>query len=160
LDIFFIGLLVCLLIVFFQDWKYRAIHVLLPVVIFFTSYFIIKHENKLSNKIMLLNICFFTITLSILTIYMSIKNKRFLNPFQNYFGFGDLLFYITITPLFNLKNYILFFILSMFFAIGLQFALRKTMKHNTVPLAGFSALLLSILLIVNSFLSIPKISLI
>jgi hypothetical protein len=160
LDIFFIGLLVCLLIVFFQDWKYRAIHVLLPIVIFLTSYFIIKHENKLSNKIMLLNICFFTITLSILTIYMSIKNKRFLNPFQNYFGFGDLLFYITITPLFNLKNYILFFILSMFFAIGLQFALRKTMKHNTVPLAGFSALLLSILLIVNSFLSIPKISLI
>jgi hypothetical protein len=160
LDIFFIGLLVCLLIVFYQDWKYRAIHVLLPVVIFFTSYFIIKHENKLSNKIMLSNICFFTITLSILTIYMSIKNKRFLNPFQNYFGFGDLLFYITITPLFNLKNYILFFILSMFFAIGLQFALRKTMKHNTVPLAGFSALLLSILLIVNSFLSVPKISLI
>lgn len=158
--IVFIGLLLCLLIVFFQDWKYRAIHVLLPTIIFFSSYFIIQQENRLSNKIMFLNICFFLITLSILTIYMSIKNKSFLNPFQNYFGFGDLLFYITITPLFNLKNYILFFILSMFFAIGLQFTLRKTMKHNTVPLAGFSSLFLFIVLTMDSLLNIPKISLI
>jgi NADH:ubiquinone oxidoreductase subunit K len=91
---------------------------------------------------------------------MSLKNKRFLNPFQNYFGLGDLLFYIGITPLFNLKNYIVFFILSMFFAICLQFSLRKTMKHNTVPLAGFSALFLFIVLIMDNLLSIPKISLI
>lgn len=91
---------------------------------------------------------------------MSIKNKRFLNPFQNYFGLGDLLFYISITPLFNLKNYILFFILSMFFAICLQLTLKKTMKHNTVPLAGFSSLLLFIILMMDSLLSTPKISLI
>ncbi|PJJ11129.1 type IV leader peptidase family protein [Flavobacterium sp. 1] len=160
MEIIFTGLLLCLLIVFFQDWKYRAIHVVLPLLIFLSSYFIIRQENKLSNKIMLLNICFFLITLSILTIYMSLKNKRFLNPFQNYFGLGDLLFYIAITPFFNNKNYILFFILSMFFAICLQFTLRKKMKHDTVPLAGFSALFLFIILAMDSLLSIPKISLI
>lgn len=160
MEIVFIGLLFCLLIVFFQDWKYRAIHVVLPILIFLSSYFIIKQENKLSNKIMLLNICFFIITLSILTIYMSLKNKRFLNPFQNYFGLGDLLFYICIAPLFNLKNYILYFILSMFFAICMQFTLRKKMKHNTVPLAGFSALFLFIILAMDSLLNVPKISLI
>lgn len=160
MEIVFIGLLFCLLIVFFQDWKYRAIHVVLPILIFLSSYFIIKQENKLSNKIMLLNICFFIITLSILTIYMSLKNKRFLNPFQNYFGLGDLLFYICIAPLFNLKNYILYFILSMFFAICMQFTLRKKIKHNTVPLAGFSALFLFIILAMDSLLNVPKISLI
>jgi cytochrome bd-type quinol oxidase subunit 2 len=148
------------MILFFQDWKYRAIHVVLPILIFLSSYFIIKQENKLSNKIMILNICFFILTLSILVIYMSLKNKCFLNPFQNYFGLGDLLFYISIAPLFNLKNYILFFILSMFFAICLQFTLRKNMKHNTVPLAGFSALFLFIILAMDNLLSIPKISLI
>ncbi|WP_319800275.1 hypothetical protein [Flavobacterium sp. N3904] len=145
---------------FFQDWKYRAIHVVLPTLIFLLSYFIINQENKLSNKIMILNLCFFLITLSILTLYMSLKNKHFLNPFQNYFGLGDLLFYISITPLFNLKNYILFFILSMIFAICLQFTLRKKIKHNTVPLAGFSALFLFIILAMDGLLSIPKISLI
>lgn len=91
---------------------------------------------------------------------MSLKNKHFLNPFQNYFGLGDLLFYICIAPLFNLKNYILYFILSMFFAICLQFTLRKKMKHDTVPLAGFSALFLFLILAMDSLLSIPKISLI
>lgn len=160
MDIIFIGLLLCLLVLFFQDWKYRAIHVVLPILIFLSSYFIIKQENKLSNKIMILNLCFFLITLSILTLYMSLKNKRFLNPFQNYFGLGDLLFYISIAPLFNLKNYVLFFILSMIFAICLQFTLRKKMKHNTVPLAGFSALFLFIILAMDGLLSIPKISLI
>jgi cytochrome bd-type quinol oxidase subunit 2 len=160
LEIIFTGLLLCLLVLFFQDWKYRAIHVVLPILIFLSSYFIIKQENKLSNKIMILNLCFFLITLSILTLYMSLKNKRFLNPFQNYFGLGDLLFYISIAPLFNLKNYVLFFILSMIFAICLQFTLRKKMKHNTVPLAGFSALFLFIILAMDGLLSIPKISLI
>ncbi|WP_281324503.1 hypothetical protein [Flavobacterium sp. IMCC34518] len=132
----------------------------LPILIFLSSYFIIKQENKLSNKIMILNLCFFLITLSILTLYMSLKNKCFLNPFENYFGLGDLLFYISIAPLFNLKNYVLFFILSMIFAICLQFTLRKKMKHNTVPLAGFSALFLFIILAMDGLLSIPKISLI
>ncbi|WP_281239376.1 prepilin peptidase [Flavobacterium praedii] len=160
MDIIFIGLLLCLLVLFFQDWKYRAIHVVLPILIFLSSYFIIKQENKLSNKIMILNLCFFLITLSILTLYMSLKNKCFLNPFENYFGLGDLLFYISIAPLFNLKNYVLFFILSMIFAICLQFTLRKKMKHNTVPLAGFSALFLFIILAMDGLLSIPKISLI
>lgn len=157
---FFIVLLICLLILFFQDWKYRSIHIVFPILIFLSSYFIIQRENKLSHQIMLLNMCFFILILSILTMYMSLKNKHFLNPFQNYFGLGDLLFYIAITPLFNLRNYILFFILSMFFAICLQFALEKKMKQNTVPLAGFSALFLFIVLTMDSLLSIPKISLI
>jgi len=159
LDIIFTGLLLCLLVLFFQDWKYRSIHMVLPILIFLSSYYIIRQENKLSNKIMILNLCFFLITLSILILYMSLKNKRFLNPFQNYFGLGDLLFYISVTPLFNLKNYILFFILSMIFAICLQFTLRKKMKHKTVPLAGFSALFLFIILAMDGLLSIPKISL-
>lgn len=160
MEIIFVGLLICLLVLFYQDWKYRSIHVVLPILILFSSYFIIKHENKLSNKIVLLNIFFFLITLSILIIYMSIKNKQFLNPFQNYFGLGDLLFYTSITPLFDLKNYVYFFILSMIFAICMQFLSRKKMKHNSVPLAGFSALFLFIILTIDSVLRFPKISLI
>ena len=47
----------------------------------------------------------------------------------------------------------------MIFAICLQFTLRKKMKHKTVPLAGFSALFLFIILAMDGLLSIPKISL-
>ena len=90
---------------------------------------------------------------------MSLKNKSFLNPFQNYFGLGDFLFYIAIAPLFLLQNYILFFILSMLFAIGLQIGLKKFIKEQTVPLAGFSALLLFIVIIKDLVLSFQKITL-
>ncbi|KIA94987.1 hypothetical protein B8T70_15010 [Flavobacterium sp. AJR] len=90
---------------------------------------------------------------------MAIKSKKILNPFHHYFGLGDLLFYIAITPLFLVENYILFFVLSMLFAIILQLALRKYIKEETVPLAGFSALLLCLVLLKEYFLFFQKISL-
>ncbi|WP_395047357.1 prepilin peptidase [Flavobacterium sp.] len=151
-----IGLLLCLLLVFFQDWKYRHIHVALPIVIFSLSFYIIQQQSNIVLKIIGYNIVFFLITLSVLTIYMSIKNKQFLNPFQNYFGLGDLLFYIAITPLFLLQKYILFFILSMVFAVAMQLGLKKIIKQETVPLAGFSALLLIMVILKDTFLNFQK----
>ena len=155
----YIGLLVCLLAVFFQDWKYRRIHVGLPLVIFLCSFYVIQYENKILFKIIIYNLVFFLLTLSILIIYMSLKTRKFLNPFQNYFGLGDLLFYVAIAPLFILQNYILFFILSMVFAIGLQMGLKKIIREKTVPLAGFSALLLLMLIIKDMMLDFQKITL-
>ena len=99
---------------------------------------------------------FFLITLGVLTIYMSLKSKQFLNPFQNYFGLGDLLFYIAITPLFLLQKYILFFILSMVFAVVMQLGLKKIIKQESVPLAGFSALFLIIIILKDTLLNFQK----
>lgn len=152
-------LLFCLIILFIQDWKYRKIHLVLPLVIFAVSFFLIPVKKYDLAEIVLYNTIFFIITLGILTLYMSLKSKKFLNPFLHYFGLGDLLFYISIAPLFILKNYILFFILSLLFAILLQLGLKKFMKENTVPLAGFSALFLIIVLLKEYFLTFQKITL-
>jgi hypothetical protein len=111
------------------------------------------------SEIVLFNTGFFLITLGILTVYMSVKSKKFLNPFQHYFGLGDLLFYVAVTPLFLLKNYILYFILSLLFAIVLQFGLKKFIKEETVPLAGFSSLFLFIIILKDSFFVFQKITL-
>lgn len=135
-----------LLFVFFQDWKHRRIHVMLPVIIFILSLYI-THLQTFLLKNIFLNGAFFLITLVILVLYMSIKNKQFLNPFEHYFGLGDLLFYLAVTPLFLLPNFILFFILSMIFALALQVIFKKIIQENTVPLAGFSALFLFIILV-------------
>jgi hypothetical protein len=159
LKIAFISLLLCLLLVFFQDWKYRRIHVILPLAIFLCSFYVIYQGNLSQFKNVVFNLVFLGLTLGILTIYMSLKNKRFLNPFQNYFGMGDLLFYVAIAPLFVIQNYILFFILSMIFAIGLQMGLKKIIAEQTVPLAGFSALFLCIVILKDSLLFFQKITL-
>jgi hypothetical protein len=89
---------------------------------------------------------------------MSIKNKQFLNPFQNYFGLGDLLFYLAITPLFLFQKYILFFILSMVFAVVMQLGLKKLIKQETVPLAGFSSLLLILVILKDILLEFKRIT--
>jgi hypothetical protein len=152
-------LLLCLVLIFIQDIKHRRIHVILPIVIFSISFFIIPLKKYDLVEISLLNTGFFFITLSILTLYMSLKSKKFLNPFEHYFGLGDLLFYVAITPLFVLKNYILYFILSMIFAILMQLGLKKIIKEETVPLAGFSALFLFIILLKDNFTNFQKITL-
>lgn len=90
---------------------------------------------------------------------MSIKNKQFLNPFQHYFGLGDLLFYIAISPILILKNYVLFFITSMIFAIVMQFLLQSKMKQKSVPLAGFSAVLLFFIVVFDLVFDFQKITL-
>jgi hypothetical protein len=152
-------LLLCLAVVFIQDWRFRKIHVVLPLVIFISSFFLIPVKKYDLSEIVLFNAGFFLITLGILTLYMSLKSKQFLNPFEHYFGLGDLLFYVAITPLFLLKNYILFFILSLVFAIVLQFGLKKFITGETVPLAGFSALFLFIMILKDSFFVFQKITL-
>lgn len=151
-----IPLLLCLLAIFFQDLKYRRIHVALPLLILIVSFFNSNQVSLAGLKNVTTNITFFFITLSFLVLYMSIKNKRFLNPFQNYFGLGDLLFYVAITPLFFLYQYVIFFILSMLFSIIIQLLAKKIIKENTVPLAGFSALLLFLVIINDIFFDLKK----
>jgi hypothetical protein len=142
------GLLLCLLIMLWQDWKYRRIHVLLPLLVFAIGLFLVNGFS--TYKITLINIAFFAIVFVALVVYMSIKAKAFLNPLEHYFGLGDVLFYIAITPLFNVKQYAIFFIASMLFALVMQLLLKKHSNHNTVPLAGFSSLLLFILMLVEA----------
>lgn len=157
---FLIILLLCLLVVCYQDSKHRTIHVFLPVLIFSTSCFFLYTYQKNDYVTILKNIGFFILTLGFLILYMSIKNKGFQNPFQNYFGLGDLFYYISIAPLFVLKNYILYFIFSLIFSLVMFAVFRKKMNSQTIPLAGFAALLLFFFIAVDLLDVADKITLI
>jgi hypothetical protein len=160
LMLLYTGLVIGLITVFLQDLKHRHIHVLLPILLFIISYIIFKKKQFLGYEVVAYNILFVLLTLVLLVTYMSIKNKSYLNPFENYFGLGDLLFYIAITPLFVTYNYILFFILSMLFSVVLQLVFSKSMKVKTVPLAGFSALFLILVVTKDVFFDIKPLTLI
>ena len=154
-----LGLVLSLLAVLLQDLKFRKIHVVLPVLIFVFSLLIFNKTARLTPKIYVANALFFIIVLAFLILYMSLKNRKFINPFAHYFGLGDLLFFLAVTPLFVTYNYIVFFIFSMVFAIVLQLLFKKTMQHQTIPLAGFSALLLLLLIAKDLLFSFNKITL-
>ena len=155
-----ITLALCLLFVFLQDLKYRHIHVVLPLLIFSMSIYIFYQKQFITVKVVLVNIIFLLLTLTLLVLYMSIKNKAFLNPFANYFGIGDLLFFIAITPLFYTYNFILVFIFSMIFSALLQVTFGKLMKIKSVPLAGFSALFLLLVIVKDLLFNFNKITIV
>jgi len=122
--------------------------VLWPILLFIAgTYSVMTNFNK-DNGISLIaiNSGFLLFTFSVLIAYMGLKNKAFINPFKNYFGLGDLLFYLAITPFFILANYILFFILSMIFSIIVFFIFRKIINKESIPLAGYASILLIIVL--------------
>lgn len=135
-----------LVTIFLQDLKSRQIHVTIPVGLFIASGYLYIDMFGFNLKMILFNIGFFLITFLGLTTYMSFKHKTLLNPFKHYFGLGDLIYFLSITPMFVLHNYIVFFIFSMVFSMVLFLVFRRNLKEPTVPLAGFSALLLLLVL--------------
>lgn len=145
--IIILTLLICLGLIVVQDVRYREIHIILPLIIFFISLLNLYQQHYLDYRIPLLNIGFFLLIFVVLVSYMSLKSRMFLNPFSNYFGLGDLLYFIAIAPLFIVYNYVMFFICSMLFSIVLYLLFKKWMRHSTIPLAGLSALLLMLFII-------------
>ena len=131
----------------------------LPIVIFICSCIAVEKSSKLFLSGVIQNAAFFLLILSVLVVYMSIRKKNIQNPFKNYFGLGDFIFYLSVTPLFATKQFIVYFILSMFFSIIMQKALRKQMVDSSVPLAGFSSLFLSIVILKDLLFTFQKITL-
>jgi len=87
-----------------------------------------------------------------LWLYLSLKQGQLINPLKNHIGLGDVLFFIAITPLFSLKNYMLFFITGMLLSLILSGLFTK--KNRMIPLAGILALYLAFLKIGSFFLSV------
>ncbi|MDO5968993.1 prepilin peptidase [Flavivirga aquimarina] len=138
-------LIVILVFVFFQDLKKRTIHVALPIILFLLALVINYSSTDLKFSYILYNIAFIIINILGVVLYFSLKNKGFVNPIDTYIGLGDIAFFLAITPLFNLKPFILFFVFGLLFSLltHLGFMLFKQVK--TIPLAGY----LSLFLIVN-----------
>ena len=109
--------------------------------------------------LMVYNAVFFLITFSVMVAYMTLKNKKLQNPFAEYFGLGDLLFYLAITPLFYLEQYVLFFIISMLFSAVLFILFKRKLNQATIPLAGFSAILLLAVLCSDRYFKYPGLTL-
>lgn len=151
-----IGLLLSFLLLLWQDWKFRRIHIVLPVLVFTLS--IIHSKNTVLSIIA--NGIFFGCIFAFLVLYMSLKAKKFLNPFEHYFGLGDMLFFLAVTPLFLLRQYALFFITSMIFSILMHIVFSKFYKQPHIPLAGYSSLLLAIIIVFDLSFNLQKITLI
>ena len=142
-------LFIVLGIIVFQDMKFRAISwILIPAlfIILIAKEFAFAHANDLIFNT-LFNFSFVIIQFVLLTIYMSLKNRRLTNIINSYLGIGDLLFFLAITVAFSPLNFLLFFVISMTITL-LFFIAYKIIKKNAspeLPLAGGMAAVMLVL---------------
>jgi len=139
--------LLILLVVVFQDLKYRAIHVILPILLFIAAiarFLLLKHHiYQLVSTVVFLGL-----VLLGLFLYTSVKSKKISNPIDSSIGLGDIVFFIAIIPLFFSTTYILFFSTGMLFTIACHLLFTRN-KEAHVPLAGYLSIYLILLSIVD-----------
>ncbi len=136
---FFIICILSILIIW-QDFKNRSLHLFLLIAFWGTTFLIGKDSLATSDYI--LNIGFIALQLLILTIYFSIKEQKFINIIDRYLGLGDILFFIGLAFLFPFASFVLFFLISIGFAIlfSIISTIRKHSISNNIPLAGLMAI--------------------
>lgn len=144
-----ITLVILMIIVFYQDWKFRAIHwFIFPLIAIDT--FLIFFSQSWSLITPGLNLTFVSIVMVSLFLYISIREKKWTNIFARHFGFGDVLFFVALTPLFSPWNYMLFFTSGMFVSVVMHRIQWLKSSRDTIPLAGYLGLYLIALMAVDS----------
>lgn len=153
--ILLIILIALLIVIVFQDFKWRAISWFILPLLLITI--ITKALSDIDLKELMINsginLLIVLINLLGVTLLISFKEKRLTNIIDNYLGLGDILFFIILCTLFSPINFILFFLGSILL-ITLIYGLISLIKQKQVliPLAGaMSALLITALLIQEYF---------
>jgi hypothetical protein len=149
-----VAVLLCLLLIAWQDFKWRAVSWIWIVLAFIGFVFIAiqQIDVKLEIKYLLINNSFISIQLIILTLYMSLKNKKIINIVNQYLGLGDILFFVVMAAAFSPIHFILFYLASTVITL-LGYVIYKLVKKTNaeIPLAGSMATLLSILMLLNFY---------
>ena len=102
------------------------------------------------------NALFITIQVLAVWLYLIIRQKALLNPFDEFLGWGDLLFWLALLPAFAPLKFVSFYVLSLVFAMLLHLMLQRTSFYTDtrkIPLAGYQAVFYGIALCKEIFLN-------
>lgn len=144
-------IMLLLLVMARQDFKYRAIAIWLFVLVGAGLVFL-KYEAQGWSVFfadLKMNLVFLTVQLTALFGYFAIKERKFVNLFKGYFGEGDLLFLVLLAGYISFFNFLLFHISTLFLMLLLGLYLRK--QDPKIPLAGAQAFCLALLMLVDHF---------
>ena len=138
-------------LIFFQDLKERLVSIwTFPVLFFCFLLSALIQNNGLSEVFPVItgNLLFLSIQFVLVNFYFFIKKKTFVSLINRYIGWGDVFFFLAITPLFSNILFILAYISGLIFSLFLvllwNIIFQKTEK---IPLAGLLALYINILIL-------------
>lgn len=131
-------LIILLLVIFYQDLRYRAVMwIFFPVLAGLCFW---HNQEQVTWSALLLNTSFIVFLLVSLTVYISIRNKQLTAIWNGFFSWGDILFILAITPLFETIHYIYFFTFGTMITLLFHLLAIKFSSKKTVPYAGYLSL--------------------
>lgn len=142
---------VLLLVVFWQDWRARAVQVwLFPGLL--GCFGLLSLQQLPLREISYhlgANLLFLVVQLSALYLYFCLRQRAIVPVIGSMLGWGDVLFWVICCAFFSLPNFILFFLGSLLLSLFAHFLFRPLyplsarQAGSTIPLAGLQALCLS-----------------
>ncbi len=141
-----IFIVICLLGIGIQDFKFFAISwgwlPMLAILFVIDGYFQLPMEILLQDYLMSFGL--FISQLFVLTLWYSIKSKKWVNISTELLGLGDILFLLVLVFSFSFVNYLVF-VVSTLVVISIGFMVIRKLglsKSNQIPLAGAMSFIL------------------
>lgn len=145
-----------LLLIFIQDMKFRAVSWLaFPVLFAVGVWYSLSIQYNLNHVFTHLgmNLLFLMVQFFVVSLYFSLKERRFVNILKAYLGLGDVLFLVSIAALFSPFNFILFYLISIVLVAAIHLLVSLfTQVNPKIPLAGMQAIMLIVVLILCNFI--------
>jgi hypothetical protein len=145
----------------FQDFKERAISWWLIPVLFVLLSVVGLLQNDWQTFItgVVINLGIIAVQLGVVTLYFSIKHKRFVNIIDTMLGWGDILFFVVLAATLSPINFVLGYTICLLVVLFGWLLYKSIVKplQATIPLAGGMAIVLSFVLVLS--MAYPQINL-
>lgn len=134
--------------VFYQDLKERKVTVFLMLGLLVLGGFLHSQSQLLELFLLHVSINMAVIGCILLILFLYTKWIMKKQLFEA-FGLGDLLFFLIVAVSFPIPTFLVVFSSSLVFALIVFIALKPSLKEQTIPLAGFQALFVLLLMTCN-----------
>ncbi len=154
--VFSLPILIVLGFIIYEDFKFRAVtwylFPLLALLILVED--IVVYISLMSFQVFVINFLFIIIQLITVTLYLSIKNRRWVWIWEQYLGLGDILFFLVLCLFFSSFNLIIFYLGSLLLTVIAVLLLRRIYpSFIIIPLAGLQSCFLAALIVFNLLVS-------
>lgn len=136
---------------FIQDLKDRSVYwVCFPLLAlsFVSLSYLQLHNAAALWQPVLINVGFVLLQVLLVSLYFSLKHKKFVNITHSLLGIGDILFLFSTAFYLSALNFLFFYIVSLIgsLIIWLIWQMLSSKKTKEIPLAGFQSIILMLFL--------------
>jgi hypothetical protein len=138
-----------------QDFGARSVYwVMFPMVLLLLLAEGLSRQHRSLTGIAqttLVNWAFLGLQFLMLSLYFSLKNRRWVNITKEMLGWGDILLLLCVALYLSVLNFLFFYIVSLIgsLLIWLSGQAIAKQKNNHIPLAGLQAVFLNIFLMLD-----------